>query len=515
MFKTKGFIITAGILIAFALFHYGKIWLWDKRQKGTSDSNVTVEKIRYAKDSYIGYAPLETVEMKKQLSQKGIALESSDDGGDYDQRLQKFAAGEYDFIVLPVAEYLLHGLQYKYPGVIVSGICESKGADAMMGFENMMPTGKINDLNDRNIQFYYTAKSPSSFLLNLTVSDFDMGELKGSTAWRHELKGSSEVYDQAKKSSKNKKEVFIMWEPEVSMAIEKLSMKKLWGSDKFAGYIIDVFVFHRDFVDKHPEKIRDFLSTYFTVLDQYTTNKEDFVSELSGISSSSKDNVRNMLGEIHWYGLAENASDLFGISTAPGMPIKEGMVNSIIACNNVMYRMKTISENINDPRSIMNSSFMDSLAREHFKNAPVTVLPTSNKNVFSALNEAQWARLSEVGTIRTEDISFENGVDKLNVSGELTVDKFALMLINNYPQYRVMVKGHTGDGDDVVNLALSQTRAEIVRQRLIGVHKVDPNRIFAKGFGSKQPPARRADEDPRAYITRWPRVEFVLMQDHL
>lgn len=513
--KKGGFLIALAVILVGLGIYYAKIWLWDKRQTGTSDSNVKVEAMKYAGDGYIGYAPLQTVEMTKQLSKKGIALEFTDDKGDYKQRLEKFATGEYDFIVLPIAEYILHGLPHKYPGVIVAGACESEGADAMVGFEEMMPSGKINDLNDRTISFYYTGQSPSSFLLDLTISDFDMDQLKSSTAWRHPLGGSTEVYKEAEKASKNQKKVFVMWEPEVSRAVEKLGMKKLWGSDKFAGYIIDVFVFHRDFVDKHPEKIKEFLSTYFTVLDQYAANKEDFISEIAKISSLDKKTVENMLSSVHWYDLAENATDLFGISTAPGAASKDGMVNSILACNNVMYRMKTLSQSLNDPYLIMNSSFMDDLSKERFKNATLPATTTHKKIVFSALNESQWARLSEVGTIRTEDISFQNGVDQLNVAGELTIDKFALMLINNYPQYRVLIKGHTGDGDVTVNLALSQARADVVRQRLIGVHNVDPNRILAKGFGATQPPMRRTNEDPRGYITRWPRVEFVLVQDHL
>ena len=70
-----------------------------------------------------------------------------------------------------------------------------------------------------------------------------------------------------------------MWEPEVTKAINQLGLKKLWGSDQFGGYIIDVFVFHRDYVAKKPEVIKTFLKTYFRVLNYYFSRNEEMVKE--------------------------------------------------------------------------------------------------------------------------------------------------------------------------------------------------------------------------------------------
>jgi outer membrane protein OmpA-like peptidoglycan-associated protein len=100
----------------------------------------------------------------------------------------------------------------------------------------------------------------------------------------------------------------------------------------------------------------------------------------------------------------------------------------------------------------------------------------------------------------------------LDNDGEGTVDNVAQKLIHNYPDYRVLVAGHTGYGDADANLKLSQERADIVRQQLIAVYNVDEDRILAKGFGAERPPKRKNGESERAYRLRMQRVEFILLK---
>lgn len=516
--KKGGILIMLIIFLAGLGIYFAKNWLFDRQQTVTSDASINVETIRYAKDSYIGYAPLECIEMKRQFARKGIALKATDDGGNYAERLAKFANDEYDFIVLPVNAYLQHGMQYKFPGVIVAGICESVGADVVLGFPDVMKTGKINDLNNNNLKFVYTPSSPSSFILDFTISDFDLDQLASSSHWRKEVNGSSEVYAMAEKARKDRSfgDVFVMWEPEVSKSINKLGLVKIWGSDQFRGYIIDVFVFSRNFVDKHPEKIKDFLSTYFTVLNQYSIQKDDFIQELSDVTSLNEDIVGNMLKEVNWYDLEENCSQLFGMQTNVGVTPKEGMINCILACNTVMQRIGSIKETVKNPYMIVNSSFLESLKTEAFKNTnPNSIISKTDQFVFDPLDKNEWLKLKEVGTVRIEDITFDQGSEKLDSSGENMTDKFALMLLNNYPQHRLIVKGHTGEGDTKANLELSQSRADMVRQRFIAIHNIDANRIFAIGYGAEQPPIRKPNENIRLYKTRWARVELTLVQSKL
>jgi outer membrane protein OmpA-like peptidoglycan-associated protein len=86
--------------------------------------------------------------------------------------------------------------------------------------------------------------------------------------------------------------------------------------------------------------------------------------------------------------------------------------------------------------------------------------------------------------------------------------------VNNYPSYRIEIRGHTGPGsDELANQQLSLERAQAVAQRLIAVHGVDPDRVHAEGRGSSQPPPRKPGESERFFLYRLPRVEFVLLED--
>lgn len=484
---------------------------FEKFQIATSDAISGTETIRIAGDGYLGYWFINSPKMKILAPGKGITINFTDDGGAYAERLENFNEKKYDCIVLPVNSYLRHGFEYKYPGVIVMAISESKGADAIVGFDDILPNGKINDLNNSDLKIVYTSESPSSFLLDLTISDFDFDQLQSDNSWRSEVGSSEEVYKQAKKALKDRSigDAFVMWEPEVSMAINKLGMKKIWGSDKFSGYIIDVFVFHRDFVSGNPEIIENFLTTYFRVIDFYTANRDFMIEEMSNSTNLDKDVVENMVNNIDWYDLYENCNQQFGIKTDAGTPVFDRMINTIIACANVMERAGNFKGSDLDPYRIINSSFLDKVVKSGIR----SVGSDDNQEIiFTALSDNDWLKLSEIGTMRIEPVTFQSGTNRLDYNGEDVIDRVVVMLVNNYPNYRVLVRGHTGVGDPKANKELSLKRAKTVIQRMISVHNINPERLHAEGVGAKKPPKRKPGESERAFRFRMPRVEFILME---
>src|SRR5262249_13544133 len=158
-----------------------------------------------------------------------------------------------------VNSYLQHGRAHQFPGVIVAGLSESRGADGIVAFSDRLPSGKINDLNDAGLKVVYTGQSPSQFLLDLTIADFALDQLRDTRQWRVEVGGSREVYDRA---ARNQGDVFVLWEPDLSRALKLPGMRYVWGSDKFSGYIVDVFVVHRDFLQRERDTVTDFFDTY-------------------------------------------------------------------------------------------------------------------------------------------------------------------------------------------------------------------------------------------------------------
>lgn len=510
---------TIGALLLFFLaaigivgYYFLRPMIFEKLQRDTSDSANIAYTINIAGDNYLGYWFITSPEMRKHALRKGIQVKWTDDGGVYAERLQKFSDREYDAIVLPINSYLQHGGKHKFPGVIVAAISESKGADGIVGFGDKFPTDKVNTLNNPNLRIVYTAESPSSFLLDLTIVDFDLAQLQATNEWRVEVDGSREVYQRAKK---NDGDVFVLWEPDLSRALKLPGMKYLWGSDKFSGYIIDVFVFRREFLDDNKQAVLDFFKTYFQVMGIYANNRDKMVSEMSQSTGLKDNQIDDLLDKIDWYNLAENCREQFGIPERVGDPANDGVINTIIACTDVMLRTHALDSDPLDgnPYLITNSTILEELSK---KLKTTRVGQTGGAPVdFAPLDEDGWNQLREIGALRVEPVTFQTWNNLLTPEGKEKVDKIAQLLKNNYPNYRVAVRGHTGPGgDEAENIKLSLARAQAVVQYLKAVHNIDPNRLRAQGMGSSQPPEKLPGESPRAYRYRLSRVEFVILENN-
>jgi outer membrane protein OmpA-like peptidoglycan-associated protein len=189
------------------------------------------------------------------------------------------------------------------------------------------------------------------------------------------------------------------------------------------------------------------------------------------------------------------------------------LVKTIIACTDILRRTGKLGRDPLDgnPYVIINSSILEKL----LKNVPAMVgRPGGSPVDFKPLSDEAWKGLREIGTLRVEPISFQTGGELLDETGKEQVDKIAALLINNYPGYRVAVRGHTAAGDEEENKKLSLGRAQVVVQYLIAVHAIDPDRLHVEGKGASQPPPRKPGESERAYRYRLPRVEFVLLEEN-
>ena len=510
--KVAGILILVFVLAAVGIVVYKFLLprIMEKEQRATSDARTEVDTIRIAGDNYLGYWFISSPEMRKQASRAGVQIQFTDDGGAYAERLQKFNNKQYDCIVLPVNSYLEHGERYKYPGVIIASISESKGADGIVGYADRVPTGKVNDLNDSSLLFVLTGASPSEFLVDLTIASFGLEQLgrdaMGQRPWIRAVASSKEVYETAKR---NEGDIFVLWEPDLSKALELPGMKYIFGSDQFAGYIVDVMVFHRDFVKKKPQFIQKFLRTYYRVMSYYGNQRDLMIKDMSKVSGLKKSVVEKMLDKIDWHSLAENFSMQFGIAQNVGAQAREGLVDTIIACTDVMIQTGRIQTDPlrGDPYKIINSEFMDELS----KTTSAIGITTGGTVTFTPMTD--WSRLREIGTMRVEPITFQTGNDMLDYNGKQAVDKIAQMLTHNFPDKRIEIRGHTGPGpNEQQNIELSQRRANAVQQYLKAVYSIDVNRLRAVGVGASQPLQRLPGESQRALRYRMARVEFILYE---
>ena len=517
MKKFIGFLFV--ILIGLGIFAWVK-WaapkLAEKKQMKTSGVDASkMETFTWGGDGYAGYYVLNSTEMRRRLAMKGVILKFVNDGGAYADRLEKFSKGEYDFILLPISSFIQHGKKYSYRlGTIPAAISDSKGADCLEAFPEFK-FSKVNDLDNPNIKIIYTGASPTEDIINLTISTFDLNNLQESSSWKVEVNSSEEVFELAKKAAKDNTVdksniVYGMWEPEVSKAEEQLGMVKIWGSENFSNYIVDVFVFSNKSMSVRSEKVTEILRTYFDVVDYYNARQDEQVKELKKLTGLKQPAVEKLINNIHWYTLYQNAHDEFGIPTNAGDQANEGLIRTIYAWNDI-NRMLKLEGEVENPYTILNKKILENLLASSLK--PVISATSTAPTDFSPLDEKGWERLSETGILKVENITFQASVNKVDELGEEVIGKVSEKLLQNYPDYRILIAGHTGIGEnEEENIKLSQERADAVRQILIAVYNINPNRILAKGFGSSRSPQRKINESERAFRSRMARVEFILMQ---
>ena len=505
-------IVVLGAL-AIVGYRFARPLLTDAAQRQTSDAAATRGKATIGVDSWIGYFPLCSPQMERRLRAEGYVLRCEDDKADYPTRFQRLAKGELDFAVSTVDAWLLNGKAVDYPAAIVAVIDESKGGDAIVARRARVPDLEtLKRATDTRIAF--TPASPSEHLLKSIGVHFDLPQLRERRgAWRVEAQGSS---DALARLERGEVDVAVLWEPDVSRALADPSFIKLIGSDDTEKLIVDVLLASRRVLQERPELVEAVLSQYFASLLHYTEDPAALRREAAAATGLPSDQVDAMLGGVRWVSLNENGAAWFGISPS-GIPAEEGLIDAMRSATAVLIGAGDFSADPipdGDPYRLTNRQPLSALYLRD--SGGVSGAATDGlARPFAALDDAGWARLREVGTLRIEPISFARGTANLDDQGVAALAAVAERL-SHYPNYRLVVKGHTGvDGEPRANLELSQKRALAVVEHLIATYRMDANRIRGLGFGGTQPPARRDGESDRAFGYRLPRVELALVSEPL
>ena len=513
-----------GAVIVFFLIAAGAVGLKfllpkfeESRQKATSDAAKTKGKIKIAMDNWIGYFPLRSLEMAKMMRRSGYILECEDDMADYDKRMERLKKGEIDFAVATVDSYLINGALYHYPGTIIMVIDESKGGDAILA--NKKKIGSLDLLKGKKeIKVAFTPNSPSHHLLKAAADHFDVPALLPAGKMRVETDGSQEA---RKMLLAGKVDIAACWEPDVSRALDNKNIIKLLGTEDTERLIVDILVVNRAFALENDEVVKLVLNNYFRTLKKYRDNPDILLNQVKKETGLSKDLVTSMLKGVNWANLNENCANWLGISVE-GSYGDEGLVDTINATVNILVHAGDFSKSPipdNDPYILTNSSFIDSLFSKGITGFTVPkhggVVPATLNSIetkFAHLDTTKWDSLKEVGTLRVEPIVFQQGATDLDIIAKKVIDQ-AVENLKHYPNFRVVIKGHTGTrGDKEENLRLSQERANAVQRYMKVTYNVDTNRLHATGLGGTKPLARLPGESNRSLSYRLSRVELVLVR---
>lgn len=456
------------ILIAIpTLFYFSKNFIKEKEErlsKTISDAKNIKGVIKIGYDSWQGYSFICSPSMVSEMQKRGYLLKCIDTN--FEERFNKLYKGDLDFALATMDTMILNS-KNRVVGAVVSLIDESNGGDAILSKKFKT----LNGLKMSGFSVGLVGDSPSSFLWSVVSEDFNINGASIHT-YQNEDKLKEAIRE-------DKEDVIVTWEPLVSKA-QKWGYHKLIGSENISGLIIDVLVASKDTISKNPEKIYTLLSTYFAIFNR-------IVKRVDGLKM---------------YGITENNS----------LWSDDYVVKSLI---NIANRLKV---NIDNPYTLVNSSFIKGVvqfSKSHNDKYSLSIQKELQKGFkgydFKPLTDEEWKRLSVVGNLKQEKISFATGTAYLTLEAKEKLEKIA-NIINQY-RYYVLIKGHTSlMGDPKANKILSEERALAVYNYLTRVLGVNKNRLKYVGMGSEEPLPRREGESLRNYNQRLKRVEFIFLK---
>lgn len=486
----------------------------DQKISATSDAGDLKGTINIGVDSWVGYFPLCSKEFKRRMRGSGYLIRCHDDKANYQERFQNLKSGKLEFAVATVDSYLKSGGTANFPGTIVTVIDQSKGGDGIVARKSRIKS--LDELKSATgVKIAYTPASPSEFLLRATQSHFDIKNLsKDQAIHQHiETDGAEAAFDHYKKGHV---EIAVLWEPYFTQAKRLADTTTLLSSRDTKNLIVDVLLVSRSFASKQPTLVRNFLSQYYRTLKTFRDEPAKLRHSLETEANIEKRHIPAMLEGVEWYSLFENAMNWFGVEQT-GKISREEIIDVIDSSLEILTTTKGLASNPlpqENPYAILNRSFVETLYTQG-TTSQRQAGSHRDKVAFEQLSDEAWDKLVEVGTLKVRPITFQSGTGVLDDRGQDELKKAAKNLAH-YPNFRVVVRGHTGiSGDSAANRQLSQIRAQAVKNYLTSSLNIVAPRIRAEGFGAEQPLPRLPGESDRAYKYRLPRVELYLVSEAL
>jgi len=504
------------VLVVLGLFSITGWRILEPFLKASTQANITdasslKSTLTIAVDGWVGYFPLCSPEMKKRLRRDGYGLQCVDDSANYRERFRKLDNNEYDFAVATVDSYVLNGEQFHYPGAIIAVIDESKGGDAIVARRSMVASLE-NLKSAQGLKVAYTPASPSHHLIKSVASHFDIPSFKDTS--NHLLTDGSDEAFLALKDGRA--DVAILWEPDVSRALDDEAFVRLLGTEDTRQLIVDILLASRRVAKKQHDMVKTLLKNYFQSLKFYKDNPDALNTEMSKYARLDKAKVASLLAGVEWATLSDNAEKWYSVD-ASGFS-QDALVNTIASAVDILTDNGDFSQNPlpnRDAYGLLKSEYIEELHRLLNAGGWRTADRNGKSDSvdFRPLNESQWDNLQEIGSLKARKITFASGASELTDDGRVKIDELVKDL-QHYPTFRIEVRGHTGvRGDPEVNMALSGERAEAVLLYMLDVHDLRANRIRALGFGGNSPLPKQLNESNRAYSYRLPRVELVLVRE--
>ncbi len=462
-----------------------------KLEEQTSAKSQYDHEISISLDGFSGYSILRSDEFRDQLKMSRIRLNLEDDGADYGKRMQTLRRGRSQFAVFTVDSLITASVDTgEFPGTIVLMLDESHGADAVVAYKDGMTN--INALDHQDARVVLTPDSPSEFMARIITSHFSLQGLPKN--YVIEANGSDDVYNKFKRADPSQKKAYVMWEPDVSKALEQQGAHVLIDSAKMKGFIVDVLVVQREFLTENEPLVSKVIEAYLRAAYHHRRDMKSLVkadaAKTGGRLSDAQ--AEKIVGGIRWKNSVENYAH-FGLLQEMSRKGLDHLEDIIERITEVLVKTGRLSE---DPfggnynrlfydkilLALKNSDFHPG-RQLNVLGAEIGLLdPEDIQGVdeLPALSADEWNRIVPVGRLDINPVSFGRGKAKIGFQSQRDLKALAQKL-KIWPDYYLWIVGHARkEGDIELNRELARQRAEAVREFLVNEGRVSPNRVRTK-----------------------------------
>lgn len=438
----------------------------DQALAATSGSSRYRYELSLGLDSFSGYAVLRSDEFRKQLADRGIRIKNIDDGANYVQRAAELESGKIQLAAFPADALLKLFSGKEYPaGTIVGIIDETRGADAMLAYKSKFPD--VDKLNRPEVRFVLVGDSPSETLARVVIQDFGLDQLNAASL--QSVASPEAILEKYRAATPQTDEVYVTWEPYVSQMLNNDQLHVLVDSSRFTGYIVDTLVVSRDFLLKNGPVVESILEAYFTAL--YSFREEEAMIKLllqdakETKQQLSEAQAKRLVAGIQWKNTQENLAH-FGKRSGTLVHIEDilGRISSVLAKAGAIDPPNTAEQFTKyfydrPMESLLNKNFHPGLANETIR----------EETKLRELTDAQWGKLTTVGTLSVPELVFVRGSPSLTEASKRTLDDLAQKL-QAWPQYYLIIRGNASQaGDMQANAKLASQRGDAAMKYLLGL----------------------------------------------
>lgn len=407
--------------------------------------------------------------------------------------------------------------QEKYPdsGVIVGITDFSRGADGIIAKSEVKD---LNDMEDRKVSF--VGDGTGKFILNKFLRLIGLRYQDIEPIERGDM---SEVIDDLKSG---RADLIVSWSPDMNLAVKEIntskpgSVKVLITTKEVPYLVPTMLVVNKDFAQRHPDKVDNFLRTWFAASkyiierpDKAYSKLAELMNEKEEYGDVTEEDVKASFNDIKLMSLNENLM-YFGV-TGDGDKVGTIIDDTV----ETWKRYGDLSIGFSAPKDVFTKGYLEKLNNDKellvgaidpglSGNAQQTSEP---KKEFKKQDELSIEKNTErVAKVDIPPVYYDSG--KATVKTEsITVLSEVLGILSQFPDYYLIVDAHTDSvGSEEMNLKLSKDRASEVKKYLV-MQGIDENRIVARGWGEYRPiVANENNEEDRAKNRR---TEFILTRE--